>query len=228
MNTVLIANPKGGSGKSTLSVNIAGYLANNGQRVAMLDLDRQQSSALWLATRPADLPPIRMLDGQNKHDRFPLSTFPPQAGERANESLREFRTYDWLVIDSPAGLHGKNLDHAIRLASKIIVPVAPSLFDLHASSDFLRTLAEEKAVRKSKCQIGIVGMRMEMRTKAAWALEHFLSTLDLPVLAYLRETQVYVNAAFEGKSIFDLPSHLAARDIEQWAFLQDWLPKIRD
>jgi chromosome partitioning protein len=199
MKTVLIANPKGGSGKSTLSVNIAGYLASRGKRVAMLDLDRQQSSALWLATRPADLPAIHTLQSEKKHD------------------------CDWLVIDSPAGLHGKNLAHAIKLAHKIVVPVAPSLFDLQASHDFLKTLAEEKTVRKQKCDVGIVGMRMEMRTKAAWALEHFLSTLDLPILAYLRETQVYVNAAFEGKSLFDLPPHLAARDLEQWAFLLDWL-----
>jgi chromosome partitioning protein len=201
MKTILIANPKGGSGKSTLSVNIAGYLANRGQRVAMLDLDRQQSSALWLATRPADLPPIHTLDSKKDPGH----------------------TNDWLVIDSPAGLHGKNLSYAIKLAHKIVVPVAPSLFDLKASQDFLKTLAEEKTVRRNKCSVGIVGMRMEMRTKAAWALEHFLTTLDLPILAYLRETQVYVNAAFEGKSLFDLPPHLAQRDIEQWAFLLDWL-----
>jgi chromosome partitioning protein len=203
MKTVLIANPKGGSGKTTLSVNIAGYLSGQGKRVAMLDLDRQQSSALWLDTRPDDLPPIRTLDSKREHGR----------------------PNDWLVIDSPAGLHGKNLAHAIKLAHKIIVPVAPSLFDLQASRDFLQALAEEKAVRKSKCHIGVVGMRMEMRTKAAWALEHFLASLDLPVLAYLRETQVYVNAAFEGKSLFDLPHHLAERELEQWAFLLDWLEK---
>ena len=203
MKTILVANPKGGSGKTTLSVNIAGYLAGRGQQVAMLDLDRQQSSALWLATRPADLPPIRTLDSGKEHGQ----------------------PNDWLVIDSPAGLHGKNLDHAVKLAHKIVVPVAPSLFDLQASLDFLKALAEEKAVRKNKCQIGVVGMRMEMRTKAAWALEHFLATLGLPILAYLRETQVYVNAAFEGKSLFDLPPYLAEREIEQWAFLQDWLEK---
>ena len=103
--------------------------------------------------------------------------------------------------------------------------VALSLFALQASRDFLQALAEEKTVRKNKCHIGIVGMRMEMRTKAAWALEHFLASLDLPVLAYLRETQVYVNAAFEGKSLFDLPPYLAERELEQWAFLQDWLEK---
>ena len=203
MKTILIANPKGGSGKTTLSVNIAGFLANRGQRVVLLDLDRQQSASLWLATRPAHLPVIRTLESKK------------------DEAHRN----DWLVIDSPAGLHGKNLVHALKLASKIIVPVAPSLFDLQASRDFLQTLAEEKKVRSSKCHIGIVGMRMEMRTKAAWALEHFLATLDLPILAYLRETQVYVNAAFEGKSLFDLPPYLAERELEQWAFLQDWLEK---
>jgi len=201
MKTILIANPKGGSGKTTLSVNIAGYLANRGLRVAMLDLDRQQSSALWLVTRPDDLPHIRTLDEKKEH---------------AN---------DWLVIDSPAGLHGKNLAHAVKLAHKIIVPVAPSLFDLGASRDFLKTLVEEKTVRKSKCQIGIVGMRMESRTRAAHALEYFLSSLDLPVLAYLRETQVSVNSAFEGKSLFDLPHYLAERELEQWTFLQEWLEK---
>jgi chromosome partitioning protein len=201
MKTILIANPKGGSGKSTLSVNIAGYLANRGQRVALLDLDRQQSASRWLALRPDDLPPIRLLESKKE------------------ESQRN----DWLVIDSPAALHGKNLAHAVKLASKIIVPVAPSLFDLEASRDFLQTLAEEKKLRSGKGHIGVVGMRMEMRTKAAWALEHFLAALDLPILAYLRETQVYVNAAFEGKSLFDLPPYLAERELEQWAFLQDWL-----
>jgi chromosome partitioning protein len=203
MKAILIANPKGGCGKTTLSVNIAGYLANRGQRVAMLDLDRQQSASRWLAMRPDNFPPIRLLE--SKKD--------------------EVQRTDWLVIDSPAALHGKNLAHVIKLASKIIVPVAPSLFDLQASSDFLKTLAEEKKVRSGKGHIGVVGMRMEMRTKAAWALEHFLSTLDLPILAYLRETQVYVNAAFEGKSLFDLPPYLAERELEQWAFLQDWLKK---
>lgn len=201
MKTILIANPKGGSGKTTLSVNIAGYLANKGLRVAMLDMDRQQSSALWLNTRNDTLAPIQSLNTDKEHKQ----------------------SYDRLVIDSPAGLHGKNLAHALKLAHQIVVPVAPSLFDLQASHDFLKLLAAEKSVRKSRCHIGVVGMRMAPRTRAAATLEQFLTTLDLPILAYLRETQVYVNAAFEGKSLFDLPPHLAERELEQWAYLLDWL-----
>lgn len=203
MKTILIANPKGGSGKTTLSVNIAGYLANQGQRVAMLDLDRQKSASLWVATRPADLPEIVTL----------IST-------KGEDCL-----IDNLVIDSPAGLHGRNLAHALKLAKKIIVPISPSMFDLSASRDFLQTLVAEKEVRNGKCQIGIVGMRMNARTRAALALENFLADSDLPILAYLRETQVYVNAAFEGKSLFDLPPYLAFRELEQWDFLLNWLDK---
>ncbi len=201
MQAILIANPKGGSGKTTLSTNIAGYLAATGRHVAMLDLDRQKSASLWLAQRDSSLPIIWPLQGER---------------EKAVQA-------DVLVIDSPAGLHGKNLDHAVKLVQKIVVPIAPSLFDIQASYDFLRELSAEKAARKGRVQIGVVGMRMAPRTRAAVTLEQFLAQLDVPVLGYLREAQVYVNAAFEGKSIFDISPHLAEQDIAQWSDLIKWL-----
>jgi chromosome partitioning protein len=202
MKTILIANPKGGCGKTTLSVNIAGFLASRGHRVSLLDMDRQQSAALWIESRPDGFPAVRAMK-YNKTSDDPS---------------------DWLVIDSAAGLSGSNLAYSlVKQANKIIVPVVPSLFDLHASRDFLKELLEEKKVRHSRCHIGVVGMRISPRTRAAAMLEEFLDTLDLPILAYLRETQVYVNAVFEGKSLFDLPHHIAERELEQWEFLQDWI-----
>ncbi|MDH4215289.1 MAG: ParA family protein [Gallionella sp.] len=202
MKTILIANPKGGCGKTTLSTNVAGFLASRGNRVSLLDMDRQQSAALWIETRPDGLPAVRAMK-YNKESDDPS---------------------DWLVIDSAAGLSGSNLAYSlIKQANKIVVPVVPSLFDLHASRDFLKELLEEKKVRNSPCQIGVVGMRMSPRTRAATMLEDFLDTLDLPILAYLRETQVYVNAAFEGKSLFDMPHYVAERELEQWDFLQEWI-----
>jgi chromosome partitioning protein len=203
MKAILIANPKGGSGKTTLSTNIAGYLASHGQRAAILDLDRQKSATQWLANRPRSLPGIELMHAE---------------GEK-NAPL------DWLVIDSPAGLHGKNLEHALKLVNKVVVPIAPSAFDIQASRDFLETLHHEKTVRKGKIFVGVVGMRMDPRTRAALTLEQFLKGLDLPVLAYLREAQVYVNAAFEGKTLFDLAPSLAQRELEQWAYLLDWLER---
>lgn len=201
MKAILVANPKGGSGKTTLSTNIAGYLASRGQRVAILDLDRQKSATQWLSGRPRELPSIELMQPGSEHGS-PL---------------------DWLVIDSPAGLHGKNLDHALKLVHRVIVPIAPSAFDIQASRDFLEVLHQEKMVRKGKVFVGVVGMRMDPRTRAALTLEQFLQGLDLPVLAYLREAQVYVNAAFEGKTLFDLPPSLAERELEQWPYLLGWL-----
>jgi chromosome partitioning protein len=201
VKAILIANPKGGSGKTTLSTNIAGYLATRGHRVAILDLDRQKSATQWLSNRPLNLPGIELMLAE---------------GEKNTP-------VDWLVIDSPAGLHGKNLDHALKLVHKVVVPIAPSAFDIQASREFLEVLHHEKIVRKGKIFIGVVGMRMDPRTRAALTLEQFLKGLDLPVLAYLREAQVYVNAAFENKSLFDLPPSLAQRELEQWAYLLNWL-----
>ena len=199
MRTILVANPKGGSGKTTLSINLAGYLAASGQRVAILDLDRQKSATQWLASRDARLPKIELLTQKQ--------------GEASG----------WLVIDSPAGLHGKNIEHALKLAHQVLVPIAPSLFDIRASQDFLAALQAEKAVRKGRAFVGLVGMRVDARTRAGVTLENLMAQQDLPVLAYLRNAQNYVNAGFEGKSIFDLPPHIAERDVEQWQGIIDWL-----
>jgi len=202
MKTILIANPKGGSGKTTLATNIAGYLAAAGQTVRLLDMDRQQSASGWLALRPDALPPITLF-----------------SDKAVNNAAHE----GWLVIDSPAGLHGKSLERALKLVDRVVVPIAPSLFDMNASQDFLDVLQTEKAVRKGKIYVGVVGMRMAPRTRAATTLEQFMQQLDMPILAYLREAQLYVNAAFEGKSLFDVPPYLAERELEQWQYLLSWL-----
>ncbi len=201
LRVILVANPKGGSGKTTLSINLAGYLASRGERVAMLDLDRQKSATQWLTIRDAALPKIELLrDGQKSGS-------------------------GWLVIDSPAGMHGKTLERALKLAHKVVVPIAPSLFDIRASQAFLAALQAEKAARKGQGFVSVVGMRMDVRTRAGVTLEQFMAQQQMPVLAHLRNTQHYVNAAFEGKSLFDLPHHVAERDIEQWRDLIDWLDR---
>lgn len=206
MRTILVASPKGGCGKTTVATNLAAYLAGQNQRVVMWDLDRQRSSQDWLALRPAELPAITSLEADHDeiHPDIPNNN-------------------DWFVLDSPAGMHGKNLAHALKLAHKIIVPVQPSIFDMTATRDFLDRLMEEKAVRKHKAFIGVIGMRVDPRTRAAATLEKFLKQYDLPILTYLRDTMVYVNAAFAGKSIFDLPSYLAERDLAHWRPLIEWV-----
>ena len=203
MKTLLVVNAKGGSGKTTLATNAAAALAARGDPVALWDLDRQKSAQQWLAIRPATAAPVRG-----------LSTGPRPAARP---------TEGWLVMDTPAGLHGKNLSHSVKLASRILVPVQPSLFDMAATAGFLAALLEEKTVRKGDAAVGIVGMRVDPRTRAASTLEAFLAQFGLPVVSWLRDTQVYPNAAFSGLGVFDLPPHAAGRDTEQWQPILEWV-----
>ena len=135
------------------------------------------------------------------------------------------RKHDWLIMDTPAALHGKNLERAIKPVDKVLMPVQPSLFDMAATRNFIAALHEEHLLRKGKNFLGIVGMRVDARTKAAATLEAFLRQFDLPVLTYLRDAQVYANAAFQGKSIFDLPHYLNEKDLEDWQPILKWLNK---
>lgn len=202
MRAVLVANPKGGSGKTTVSTNIAAGLAHAGRRVLLLDLDRQRSACTWTAIRPVHLPAVHAF---GPHPEMQ----PPKA--------------DWLVIDSPAGIHGKTLAHALKLADSVVVPLQPSLFDMSATADFLNGLLQEKEIRKSRARVGIVGVRVDPRTRAAATLAAFLAQFDLPVLGCLRDSQTYPNAAFNGLSIFDLPPSGAERDQAAWQPILDWI-----
>jgi chromosome partitioning protein len=121
-------------------------------------------------------------------------------------------------------MHGKTLMRALKLADRVMVPVQPSLFDMAATSDFLRDLVAAFESRGGAAgRVGIVGMRVDPRTRAAATLEAFLRQFGLPVLTYLRDTQLYANAAFSGASLFDLPTYLSARESAQWDPIFDWL-----
>jgi len=203
--SILIANPKGGSGKSTLATNLAGYLARAGERVMLGDLDRQQSARRWLETRPALQPAIGTWD---------ISPDQPARPPKGTTHV---------VLDSPAGFKEKRLAAVLKMVQRVIVPLQPSAFDMRATADFLEILMQEKAVRRHEAFVAVVGMRVDPRTRAAQDLERFLADYDLPVLAFLRNTQFYIQAAAQGLTLFDFPESRVARDREQWQPIVNWL-----
>lgn len=205
MKSFLVANPKGGSGKSTLATNLAGYFAQAGNRVMLGDTDRQQSSQTWLSIRPDTLAPI--------------SGWTSEQGQ----PLRPPKDVTHVVLDSPAGLHGKALEKLLRRVSRVIVPVQPSLFDILATREFLDILSHEKAVRKGQAFVAIVGMRVDPRTRAAGELDRFLASCDLPALTSIRDSQLYVQLAANGMTLFDLPPARTERDWQEWRPLLDWV-----
>ena len=205
MPVIVIANPKGGVGKSTLSTNLAGYFVNRGYTALLGDIDRQQSSRAWLGIRPPEARPIATWDINEDH-----IAKPPKGTSH-------------VVLDTPAGLHGWRLNDVLRMADKVLVPLQPSIFDILATQDFLRRLADEKAVRNGEIDVGVVGMRVDSRTRSAQQLHRFIEGLNLPVLSYLRDTQNYVQLAAHGLTLWDIAPSRVQRDLEQWQPVLDWV-----
>ncbi|MDR2637368.1 MAG: ParA family protein [Zoogloeaceae bacterium] len=205
MRAVMVANPKGGAGKTTLATNLAGHFANKGKTVCLCDLDRQQSALRWLAFRAPELPAITGYFGGNQ-----MSVSLPREPE-------------WVVLDAPAGFQGYKLNDFLRAVDRVVIPIVPSIFDMAATEDFLNSLRQDLGGRLAK--IGIVAMRIDPRTRAAGMLEEFLRHFDIPLLACLRNTQNYVNIAAGGQTIFDPPRSRNKRDLEQWQGLLEWIEK---
>ena len=203
MPVIVVANPKGGVGKSTLSTNIAGYYASRGRAVMLGDVDRQQSARTWLGLRPANVATIRAWEVD--HD----------------DVVRPPKGTTHVVLDTPASLHGKRLDEVMKLADKVLVPVQPSIFDIHATHAFVRDLLAHK--RSDRVKVATVGMRTREGTIATDHLREFLDGMTVPLLGFIRDTQNYVHLAAHGLTLWDMRSNRFERDIEQWQPLIQWL-----
>lgn len=204
-NVTVVMNPKGGVGKSTLATNLAGYYATRGRAVMLGDVDKQQSAREWLKLRPAQCAPI--LSWEIERGR---TAKPPKEASH-------------IVLDTPAGIGDKLLEQVITPARRVIVPLQASMLDILATKHFLAQLAEDRAVRKSDALIGVIGMRVDTRTRAFDELQRYLDGLGLPVLGYIRNTQNYVQLAARGLTLFDIAPGRVQQDLDQWAPIIKWL-----
>lgn len=206
MPIIAIVNSKGGVGKSTLATHVAGYWASRGHSVALGDLDKQQSSRTWLQTRPTQMAAIA-----------------PWATDDIHKSrLPQAATYG--VLDTPAGLDGKDLKEVLKLADKLLVPLQPSAFDMSATRALLQELAEYKKI--DRIDVALLGMRAKEHTVSLQHLHAFCENLPFEVLGTLRDTQNYVHLAAQGLTLFDISSTAQIqRDLEQWQPICAWLDK---
>ncbi len=203
MPVIVVANPKGGVGKSTLATNIAGCLAAAGHKVMLGDVDRQQSARQWLALRPAQAPTISGWD------------------VAADDIVRPPKGTTHVVLDTPAGLRGKRLEAVMRIADRMLIPLQPSLFDIQATHSFVQEVRQHR--RGAEIKLGLVGMRVREHTRANEQLHHYLATLPVPVVGWLRDTQNYVQLAARGLTLWDVAPSRVERDLEQWLPLAEWV-----
>ena len=197
MRSVLVANLKGGCGKTTIATNLAVAFAAGGRAIALADADRQRSSLAWCELRPGHVPPVRALNWIKQQSEVPAGI-------------------DRLVIDAPAAMTAGEAEELVRLADVVLVPVLPSVFDEMATRRFVARIEEIKAIRKQRKGLLLVANRVRLNTRAAERLEGFMRDLGHEPAGRIIERALYGELASQGLSLFDINTRAAYETAVHW------------
>jgi chromosome partitioning protein len=212
MQRIVVLNPKGGSGKTTIATNLAACYAANGQRPTLIDLDPQGSSMRWLRKRPYEAPPIHGIAGFEKSATVTRSwqqRIPAHCGA--------------VVVDTPAAVDPLALPELTRGADAVLVPVMPSEIDIHATAKCIADLLLVAKMRRSQRRIGIIANRVRNNTRVWQSLNRFLGSLDIPLIATLRDSQSYVRSVEIGLGLYEMPRWQVQPDVPHWLQVLSWL-----
>jgi chromosome partitioning protein len=216
MQRIVVLNPKGGSGKTTIAINLASYLAACGHTPVLMDYDPQGSSLRWVKKRKPAQPPVHVIAAFEKDTRTTRSF-----------QLRVPAEATHVIVDTPAALDSRLLPEMTRDADKVIVPVLPSDIDIHTCSRCIRDLLLVAKIRREDDRLGVIANRIRRNTLTYQALIRFLHTLGIPIVATIRDSQNYVRAAELGVGVHEMKSYVAHEDVEQWLPLVEWLARSR-
>jgi chromosome partitioning protein len=212
MQRIVVLNPKGGSGKSTIATNLASYFAVRQENPVLMDFDPQGSSLRWVKKRLPTQPRIDHVAAFERDSRTTRS-FQLRAPEGAGR----------VVLDTPAAVAAQDMAELTRGADKIIVPVLPSDIDIHAASRCIANLLLVGKIRRQDNRLGVVANRVRRNTVIYRSLVRFLESLDIPIVATLRDSQNYVRAAEQGVGLMEMKAWQVQEDLQGWQSLFDWL-----
>lgn len=209
---IVVLNPKGGSGKTTIATNLASYYALCGHKTVLMDFDNQGSSTHWLEQRRQSLPPIQC-----------IAAYKTPAGVTRSWFLRVPAGTERVITDTPAALNFRLYRETLDEASAIVIPVLPSDIDIRAVSNCIGDLMANTKIHWQERRIAVVANRVRRQTLIYQKLVYFLNSLKIPFIATLRDTQNYIRAAEHGQGIFDLPPSMVREDLLSWQPLLEWI-----
>jgi chromosome partitioning protein len=186
MKTILIANQKGGCGKTITAISLAAALAQKGYRVALADADNQKSTLQWLKYRPENAAPIQSLDW--RHEK--------SIGDAP-------KNIEYLIIDAPGALSEDHAEQLISEAHTIITPLQPSFFDIDSTRRFLKHLQDIKRIRKGKVQILLLANRVKANSASSKEMQDFFNKIEQQPVAWISERTAYSQLAMQGLTVFD-------------------------
>ena len=204
MRSILVVNPKGGCGKTTIATNLATYYAVWDIPAAIIDLDPQQSSMEWLRVRPSNERKIQGFNGLKG------KVYPAADTQR-------------VIYDAPARTDTGKVAKLIKLVDVVIIPVLPSAIDMRVAASFVADIVARTRKNNSSALIGVVANRTQKNYQSYQALMKFLKTLNIPVAGALRNSQNYIKAADTGVGIFEMPIGEVSKDMKEWESIIKWL-----
>lgn len=209
---IVVLNPKGGCGKTTIATNLASYFALHGASPTLVDCDPSGYSMRWLERRSTSRPRIHGI----------------AACENAASVTRSWRLQlppdtRYAIVDSPAGIANPQIHELIYDASNVIIPILPSAIDIRTAVQFIADLLLVAKLDRDVVKVGIVANRTRKHTRSLAKLMRFLTSLRIPVVATLRDSQNYVAAVGRGIGVYELPRYKSRHDTEQLARIADWL-----
>lgn len=221
LNTIVVLNPKGGCGKTTLVTNLASVYAQRGPMPAVMDCDPQGSAMRWIEKRPVSCPPIHGIAAYKRNMQATRSWQLRVPNETTN-----------LIVDSPAGLNHDDLREVTRDASSILVPVLPSSIDIHAASRCIADLLLVAKIDRRDRKLAVIANRTRQNTRSFENLMRFLDSLEIPIIAVLRDSQNFLHAVDNGIGVCEMPPHRVHRETEELdkvvSWLDDWQQRRRD
>jgi chromosome partitioning protein len=212
MQRIVVLNPKGGSGKTTIAVNLASYFACQRQLPVLMDFDPQGSAMRWVKKRQPVQPWV-----------YAIAAFENDSRTTRSFQLRVPDGTTHVIVDTPASLDAREMPEMTRSADKILVPVLPSDIDIHACSRCIRDLLLVGKIRRSDNRLGVIANRVRRNTLTFQSLIRFLQSLGIPIVATIRDSQNYARSAELGLGVHEMKRYVAREDTEQWEPLIAWL-----
>jgi chromosome partitioning protein len=212
MQRIVVLNPKGGSGKTTIAINLASYYALQGERPTLMDFDPQASAARWVRKRQTSQAPIHLISAFEKDSRV----------TRAFQ-LRVPEGTGRVIVDTAAAVDATEMPQLTANADKILVPVLPSDIDIHACARCITSLLLVAKVRRAENRLAIIANRVRRNTRMYQSLTRFLATLDIPIITTIRDSQNYLRGAELGLGLHEMKHYQVSEDLQAWPPLLAWL-----